>query len=218
MARSIFRANVLWRRRFPGGRYRNVARELLWNGGVLFSAFGQPGSIARFCVIWPNVTSLQLIYVASPDWTSQNHTHVDTAGPKTFDNNGRHPSSVAITSWSKIKGIAWITDLIRKWRLLRLGSFFRLFALCSVSRWAGEGNRVSILVRILASTRLIKECAGNFSGRPAAHLFGALANFFNACLKVCTKRSAAPLVAGWYGAPVRWSVPFSLQNSWNSSD
>jgi len=26
---------------------------------------------------------------------------------------------------------------------------------------------------------------------------------FNACLKVCTKRSAAPLVAGWYGAPVR---------------
>ena len=84
MARSIFRANVLWRRRLPGGHCRSVARELLWNGGVLFSAFGQPGTITRFCVIWRNVTSLQLIYVASPDWTSRNHTHVDTAGPKTF--------------------------------------------------------------------------------------------------------------------------------------
>ena len=84
-----------------------------------------------------------MIYVASPDWASRNHTHVDTAGPKTFENNGRHPSRVAITSWSKIKGIAGIADLVRKrylsygeltLRLLRLGSFFRLFALCSVSR------------------------------------------------------------------------------------
>jgi len=53
-----------------------------------------------------------LIYVASPDWTSQNHTYVDASGPKTFDNDGRHPSSVAITSWFKIKGIAWIADLV----------------------------------------------------------------------------------------------------------
>jgi len=56
----------------------------------------------------------------------------------------------------------------------------------------------------------MKECVGNFA-------VGALADF-NACLKVCTKRSAARLVAGWYRAPVRWTIPsFSLQNSWNSS-
>ena len=63
VTRSIFRAYVLWRRRLHDGRCRSVARELLWNGGVHFSAFGQPGSITRFCVIWRNVTSLQLIYV-----------------------------------------------------------------------------------------------------------------------------------------------------------
>jgi len=110
---------------------------------VLFSAFGQPGSITRFCVIWRNVTSLQLIDVASPDWTSRNHTHVDTAGPKTFDNNGRHPSRIAIALWPKVQGIAWMADLVRnryfifgelKLTLLRLGNFFGLFALCSVSR------------------------------------------------------------------------------------
>jgi len=109
---------------------------------VLFSAFGQPGSITRFCITWPNVTSLQLICVASPDWASRNHTYVDTSGPKTFD-DGRHLSEVVITSWSKIKGIAWVANLVRNrylsygeltLGLLGLGSFFRLFALGSVRR------------------------------------------------------------------------------------
>ena len=109
----------------------------------LFSAFGQPGCIARFCNIWRNVTSLQLTYVASPDWTSRKHPHVDTSGPKTFDNDGRHPSRVAITSWSKINGITWIADLVRNGylsygklslKLLRLVNFFCLLALSSVGR------------------------------------------------------------------------------------
>ena len=26
------------------------------------------------------------------------------------------------------------------------------------------------------------------------------------------------MVAGWYGAPVRWTIQFSLHNSWNYSD
>ena len=155
MVRSVFWSNVLRRRRLPGGCCQSCARELLWNGGVLFSAFGQPGSITRFCVIWRNVTSLQLIYVASPDWTSRNHTHIDTSGPKTFDNNGRHPFRVTIMPWSKIKGIACIADLLRSC-YLSYGSCRS--SCCNLAAsltclpwavWAGEGScSLSILVRI----------------------------------------------------------------------
>ena len=39
-----------------------------------------------------------------------------------------------------------------------------------------------------------------------------------ACLNVWTKRSASPLVAGWYSALQMWRMPFALANSANSSD
>ena len=37
-----------------------------------------------------------------------------------------------------------------------------------------------------------------------------------AILKVCTALSASPFVAGWYGADVRYRIPFRLVNSLNS--
>ena len=38
-----------------------------------------------------------------------------------------------------------------------------------------------------------------------------------ACLNVCTKRSAIPFVAGWYGADLMCLIPFLLMNVRNSS-
>ena len=43
-------------------------------------------------------------------------------------------------------------------------------------------------------------------------------SLFMADLKLCTQRSARPLLAGWYGADVMCLIPFLLRNSWNSSD
>ena len=48
--------------------------------------------------------------------------------------------------------------------------------------------------------------------------FGGREDFLSACLKVCTRRSAAPLVAGWYGAPVKCVIPRSLHLCWDSSE
>ena len=43
-------------------------------------------------------------------------------------------------------------------------------------------------------------------------------SLFMADLKLCTQRSARPLLAGWYRADVRCLIPFLLRNIWNSSD
>ena len=42
------------------------------------------------------------------------------------------------------------------------------------------------------------------------------ASLFMADLKLCTQRSARPLLAGWYGAHVRCLIPFLLKNIWFS--
>ena len=39
-----------------------------------------------------------------------------------------------------------------------------------------------------------------------------------AVLKLCTQRSARPLLAGWYGADEICLIPFLVRNSLNSSD
>ena len=43
-------------------------------------------------------------------------------------------------------------------------------------------------------------------------------SLFLADLRLCTQRSARPLLAGWYGVDVMCLIPFLLKNSWNSSD
>ena len=46
----------------------------------------------------------------------------------------------------------------------------------------------------------------------------SLAIVFMAFLNVCTKRSAAPLELGWYGATRMFLMPLVRENSANSSD
>ena len=41
---------------------------------------------------------------------------------------------------------------------------------------------------------------------------------FIACLNVCTKRSANPLLDRWYGAVLMCRIPFALKKSSNSFD
>ena len=43
------------------------------------------------------------------------------------------------------------------------------------------------------------------------------ATFFRPRLTICTVRSANPFEAGWYGAEVRWRIPFAFKNASRSS-
>jgi len=111
-------------------------------------------------------------------------------------------------------------------RLVRRGSFFRLFAPYSVSRWRlfapcsvsrcqfWYGFDVRQAIR-LASNRLITECAGNFSGSLATHLLGLMPTFVWKFAPNVQRRhwwqDDTELQSG------RWTIPFSLRNSWISS-
>ena len=69
----------------------------------------------------------------------------------------------------------------------------------------------------LVNTHMQVECDDTAWGTPVKPDVVVMRTI-RACLKVCTNLSAAPFVAGWYGAPVKWVIPRSLQYAWNSRD
>ena len=74
----------------------------------------------------------------------------------------------------------------------------------------------ALLIISFAGVSLVAQCgvllyAHFLLKQPASFLL-----HFIACLKICTKRSANPLLDGWYWAVLMCRIPFALQKSSNS--
>ena len=188
-------------------------------------------NITRFVVLISNVAWLQLLPVSSPNWAMRNDLDVEAASTQWLLDNRRYPSRILVLARSMVQRIHRISGLVlpgnlgdtsQVWSHLRLEVSLDYLpcAMC-----AGDGSSESILVRncleFNSSLRkrpqdvgVLRYCIRN-SWRAR---FGGREDFLSACLKVCTRRSAVPLVAGWYGAPVKCVIPRSLHPCWNSSE
>lgn len=64
---------------------------------------------------------------------------------------------------------------------------------------------------------IMRYCISNFCNAGCRFVLSHFILRSELC-KVCTKRSACPFVAGWYGAVNFEIAPFTCKNCWNSLD
>ena len=122
-------------------------------------------------------------------------------------NHGRHPSWFLVTSRSKVQCIDRISNIVgvgnfsNNLLLLRLGCYSSLFPLSNMG-WTRQKD-VDLCTICLEFSSSLGEYPVEFGVRryciknSCKALLGGRLHFFNACLNVCTRRSAAPFVLGW---------------------